>query len=107
MIFVETAAFTRRVASRLKDEELRELQSRLIAKPDSGDLIRGSGGLRKVRVSSSGRGKSGGARVIYYWVVSADRIWLFDVYAKNEKGDLTKSELKAIKTVLDAMKKGG
>jgi hypothetical protein len=66
---VETSAFTRQLANLLTDDEYREFQSRLVANPQLGALIPGGGGIRKVRVAIGTRGKSGGARIIYYWAV--------------------------------------
>ena len=67
MKIIETPIFTKRVKSILKDEEYRLLQNELIFKPESGKIIPGSGGLRKIKWSGSGRGKRGGSRLIYYW----------------------------------------
>jgi hypothetical protein len=64
---IETSTFTRQIAALLGDEEYGEFQSRIAANPEVGVLIRGGGGIRKVRVAIGSRGKSGGARVIYYW----------------------------------------
>ncbi len=101
MVFVETAAFTRRVTSLLTDEEYAGLQSRLSYRPDIGRLIPEGSGIRKVRVMAKGHGKSGGARVIYYWAVSRDRILLLRAYAKNEQSDLTRLELKALRHIVE------
>jgi len=67
MRFVETPVFTRAVTSLLSDEEYRQLQLALLIRPEQGALIRGSGGLQKLRWGAQGRGKRGGVRVIYYW----------------------------------------
>ena len=66
MVFIETSVFTRQVQELLTDEEYRQLQIVLLVHPDVGDLIQGSGGLRKMRWSAKGHGKRGGSRVIYY-----------------------------------------
>jgi hypothetical protein len=63
---IETSIFTRQIATLLSDEEYREFQSRIAANPELGAVIKGGGGIRKVRVAVGSRGKSGGARVIYY-----------------------------------------
>jgi mRNA-degrading endonuclease RelE of RelBE toxin-antitoxin system len=81
--FVETPLFTRLVSEYLTDEEYAALQSALAANPESGELIRGSGGLRKLRWSGSGRGKRGGVRVIYYLRNRAGVIWMLTIYTKN------------------------
>ena len=67
MIFIETSVFTREIKDLLPDEEYRMLQTALMFRPDAGDIIRGGGGLRKVRWNLPGRGKRGALRVIYYW----------------------------------------
>jgi hypothetical protein len=87
MIFVELPAFTQQ---RLFDDEgLREIQELLLANPVAGDLIPGGRGLRKLRAALPGRGKRGGARVIYYWRVSPEVCYLVFAYAKNKSDDLT------------------
>ncbi|HEX7998348.1 MAG TPA: hypothetical protein VF528_08160 [Pyrinomonadaceae bacterium] len=101
MIFIETTAFTRRLQTILPDDEYSRLQSSLIRRPDLGDIITGSGGLRKLRWQSSGRGKRGGARVIYYWAVTRDTILMLGIYSKNEKVDLTVDEIKIMKRVIE------
>ncbi len=80
----------------MADEEYAELQMALVANPQAGNLIPGGGGLRKIRWKMKGRGKRGGARIIYYFAVKNDLILLLDIYAKNEKSDLTKDELKML-----------
>ena len=66
MVILETHAFTARILELLSDDEYRLLQQELVARPDAGRLIRGTGGLRKVRWAAKGRGKRGGARIVYY-----------------------------------------
>jgi len=90
---IETSVFTRRVTALLDDEEYREFQFRLAANPGLGALIRGGGGIRKTRVAVGSRGKSGGARVIYYWAVRKDLILLLYAYPKNVAADLTPKQV--------------
>jgi len=66
-----------------------------VAEPDAGDLIRGTGGLRKIRWEAAGRGKRGGVRVIYYWARKDDVILLLLIYGKAQQDDLT-SEQRAV-----------
>jgi hypothetical protein len=73
MVFVESPAFGRWREENLDDERFRALQNVLIVNPLVGELIRGSGGLRKLRVGLPGRGKRGSARVIYYWWAGEER----------------------------------
>lgn len=100
MVFEEFAPFTRRVMGLLDDDDLAQVQGLLLARPDAGKIIPKSGGLRKLRVAAKGHGKRGGARMIYYWVVARDRILLLDIYAKNEKEDLSDAELKLLRMLI-------
>jgi len=84
----------------MNDEEYGVLQAYLAKWPDSGKIIRGSGGIRKLRWAGSGRGKRGGLRVIYYWWVSRDRITMLMAYPKAEQDDLTPNQLKLLKNQL-------
>jgi hypothetical protein len=100
--FVETSVFTRQIKALATDDELRALQTELIAQPEKGDLIQGTGGLRKVRMATGQQGKSGSARVIYF-LATAEMIYLVLAYAKNEKDSLTsaeKADLKRLTTLL-------
>lgn len=74
MRFIETPIFTREVTTLLSDEEYRGLQLALALRPEAGAVIRGGGGLRKLRWSIAGKGKRGGVRIIYYWVTARDEI---------------------------------
>jgi mRNA-degrading endonuclease RelE of RelBE toxin-antitoxin system len=103
MIFIETPIFTEDVTKLLSEDEYRALQNSLAESPDSGDVIQGTGGLRKVRWGAQGKGKRGGVRVIYYHIVSAYQIRLILIYQKGIKDDLTEDE----KKVLSELNKGG
>lgn len=85
----------------MDDDHYRELQDVLIGNPDTGDVIPGSGGLGKMRWRLAGRGKRGGVRVIYYRVMTAERIYMLYVYAKNEAEDLTRDQLKALRKIVE------
>jgi hypothetical protein len=100
VVFLETPVFTRQINELVDDEEYRLLQARLIANPDAGDLIPRSGGLRKVRLGVAGRGKRGGARVIYYWVTSKSQIYMLLAYAKNVQEDLTEEQLRVMRALV-------
>ena len=100
MLFIETEVFTQRAAALLDDESLRVLQNLLLEKPDRGPVIAGTGGLRKLRVALPGRGKRGGARVIYYWQDERDRIFLLLIYPKGAKEDLTPKEKAILKLLV-------
>ena len=100
--FVELPPFMRHRDGYLDDLAYLELQNELMRQPDAGDVIAGTGGLRKLRFAdrTRGRGKRGGLRVIYYWRVAADQFWLFTLYDKDEAVDLTASERKALGAML-------
>lgn len=104
MVLVETAIFTRLLPGRLTDDEYGAFQLHLAEHPDSGALIRGGGGARKIRWGTSGRGKSGGVRVIYYWIKSDAQIVLFSIYGKGERGNLSAAELKQIAARIKELK---
>ena len=96
MIFIETSLFTKLLPGYLSDEEYRSLQWYLFEHPEAGNIIQGSGGIRKIRWLQEGKGKRGGVRVIYYWKKSASEIWLLTIYAKNEKATILGHMLKKI-----------
>jgi mRNA-degrading endonuclease RelE of RelBE toxin-antitoxin system len=73
----------------------------VVARPDVGNIIRGSGGLRKVRWAATGRGKRGGIRVIYYWAVDREIILMLLIYGKNEQDDLTAEQLRVLKGLVE------
>lgn len=102
--FCETSWFTKRVQEILSDEEYARLQLRLIEYPEAGDLIRGGGGIRKLRQAAKGSGTRGGARVIYYFAASRDVILMLDIYAKNERSDLTPDQLKELRSLVEEWK---
>jgi hypothetical protein len=96
MRFVETPTFTRVIDRLLDHDEYRSLQVALMLRPEQGPLIRGGGGLRKVRWARPGGGKSGGLRVIYYWAATEKAFYMLYAYAKNEQGDLTAAQTRAL-----------
>jgi mRNA-degrading endonuclease RelE of RelBE toxin-antitoxin system len=81
--FIETRLFTRLVQEYLTDEEYQQLQAALVRKPEMGDIIPGSGGVRKLRWRAPGRGKRGGYRVVYYAKIAQGIIWMLTMYPKN------------------------
>jgi hypothetical protein len=92
--------FTRQINALLNDEEYGAFQSRIAANPELGALITGGGGIRKIRVAIGSRGKSGGARVIYYWAVRKDVILLLYAYAKNRAANLTPKQVSQLAKVV-------
>lgn len=101
MKIIETSIFTKRLKTLLPDEEYRSLQNAIILNPVKGKIIRGSGGLRKMRWSLPGKGKSGGVRIIYYWVKPKEAILMLLIYAKNEQDDLSSEQLKILKSLVE------
>jgi hypothetical protein len=96
MVFVETPVFTASVRRHLSDEQYRAMQLALVLRPAQGPLIPGGGGLRTLRWGAKGRGKRGGTRTIYYWAVEEHVCYMLYVYAKNEQGDLTPAQVRAL-----------
>lgn len=104
--FVETSEFSEWVKKYLSDDSLAELQRELLDDPDTGAVMTGCGGLRKMRVADPrrGKGKRGGIRVIYLHVAEADVIFLMDIYDKDEQVDLTADEKKVLKRLAESYK---
>jgi hypothetical protein len=90
VLFIETPTFTKRVSSLLDDESYSELQAHLAKRPDAGDIIRASGGLRKIRWAAKG-----------YWWIGKDRISMLFIYPKNEMDDLSTEQLKLLRRALE------
>ena len=97
LTFVETKLFTRLVNDYLTDDEYAALQDAITNNPHAGDVVRGSGGVRKLRWGLSGRGKRGGVRVIYFPRLGHGEVWMLTIYAKNEASNIPAHVLKRIK----------
>lgn len=95
--FEEDPEFTEKALRLIGEEEIFSIQLFLFEQPEAGDVIPGSGGCRKLRWAAKGRGKRGGARVIYHWMSEDERILLLDLYAKNESENLSPARLKELK----------
>ena len=102
MVFVELPIFVRCAQDLFSDDDLRELQLTLLENPVAGDLIPGGRGLRKLRAPLQGRGKRGGARVIYYHWVGKEQCYLIYAYAKNVSANLTPDQLRRLAEVMQA-----
>ncbi len=100
-IFVESTIFEKHRIHYLSDDDYRLFQAELMTNPRAGDVIQGTGGLRKVRIASKGKGKRGGARVIYYYLDSYHRFYLLTIYAKNEMSDLTTDQKRQLKAFME------
>lgn len=89
LIFVFTPEYEVAAKRIFSDIEQREVESRLRDNPEVGDLISGTGGVRKLRVGLPGRGRRGGARVLYYYIARDARVYLLSAFAKNESDDVS------------------
>jgi len=100
MIFIETSIFTKEIQRLISGESYRMFQSTLMLRPDAGSLIRGSGGLRKIRWNLPGTGKRGALRVISYWN-PPDAIFMLFPYRKTQQEDLTLDQLKLLRRMVE------
>jgi hypothetical protein len=100
--FIELPPFERHRQIYLNDENFQAFQKMLMLNPEMGDMIEGTGGLRKIRYADEkrGKGKRGGLRVIYYYWQSGKQFWLFTIYNKDEMDDLTTGQRKILKDLL-------
>lgn len=101
MRFVETPIFTERITVELDDLSYRRLQLALLLRPEQGLVIKGAGGLRKLRWAGSGRGKRGGVRIIYYWHSQDEVFYMLYVYPKNEQSDLTPGQVRILRQLVE------
>lgn len=104
LVFLETPVFTRLLKRYLGDEDYRRLQEALLAQPQLGEVMPGTGGFRKMRWEDRrrGKGKRGGLRVIYYYLSADNQIWFFTLYDKDELSDLSTEEKRLLKSAIKA-----
>jgi mRNA-degrading endonuclease RelE of RelBE toxin-antitoxin system len=100
MLFIETPIFTKLVTDLISDDEYRKLQLALVLRPEAGKIIPGSGGLRKIRWKTGGSGKRGGLKLIYFWDVPEDIIYMLLIYKKSKQEDLTPNQLKTLRNLV-------
>ena len=100
MQFIETSVFTKALHALLSDDEYCELQNLFLHDPTLGDVIRGGGGIRKMRFGIEGRGKSGGVRVIYFWLSADDEIYMLLIYPKSKKDTLSADEVAVLRALV-------
>ena len=103
MVFIELNPFIEFRQEHWTDEDLRTLQNHLIINPTAGDVLQGGHGLRKIRWAAQGRGKRGGARVIYFYLSTDERIYLVHGYVKSEQADLTPAQSKQLAELTKGM----
>lgn len=101
-VFVESTIFEKYREEYPSDEEYRLFQAELMLNPKLGDVIQGTGGLRKVRVAAKGKGKRGGSRIIYYFLDQKWRFYLLTIYGKNEMPDLNANQRKQLMAFMEA-----
>lgn len=106
MLFVETAVFTRHLPDHLDEEGYAAPQEFLTLHPGAGHIMRGSGGIRKLRWRSKRHGKRGGSRIVYYWLPREDHIYLLTIYSKGVKQDLTPGERAAWRRAVEEIEHG-
>ena len=99
VIFIESPVFTRQVIELLSDDSYAAFQHFLAMQPDAGDVIQGTGGLRKIRWAAQGKGKRGGVRVIYFYVSARQQIRMLLIYRKGVKDDLSAAEKKVLRAL--------
>src|SRR5437660_10468918 len=102
--FVEQPSFTRRLTDLVDDDAYRKFQNELAANPEKGPIVRGTGGLRKIRLALPGRGKSGGARILYLWFPRHETIVLYFLYTKGDMENIPAGQLKAIRHEVQRIK---
>lgn len=98
-LFIESRIFTKLIGGYLDDDEYSMLQRHLLEQPEAGSIIRGSGGVRKLRWRVPGKGKSGGVRVIYY-IPDGSSFWMLTIYSKGEVDTVSGSVLRKIKEAM-------
>jgi mRNA-degrading endonuclease RelE of RelBE toxin-antitoxin system len=107
---IQLTQFSKTVDSLLKkrqllSEDFNIFQKELAENPEMGDVVAGTGGVRKARLKSSSHGKSGGFRVCYYDIVSDNEIFLILIYAKNKQEDLTPAQKKSLKEIVTILRR--
>lgn len=107
MEFIETPVFTKLITELLPDDSYRLLQDDIAKNPQAGDLIPAGGGIRKLRFALPGKGKRGGARLIYYWQTSEDKTYMLLAYTKAKKENLDPEQVAILKTLVKELERHG
>jgi mRNA-degrading endonuclease RelE of RelBE toxin-antitoxin system len=101
---IATARYEKEAKRLLSEEERDAMQEAIAADPEAHPVVPATGGVRKARWGRQGKGKSGGVRVIYYYLVSDTEVYMLSVYSKNEQSDMTTADRKAAKKFVEALK---
>ena len=107
MEVVRTRIYERKSSKLLSEAEILVAENEIIAAPEKWPVVAGTGGVRKARAARGNSGKSGGVRIMYYFWNNEGIIYLLDIYAKNEKENLSAADKKLIKDVINGLKGGG
>lgn len=99
-----TNVYLKRARRLLSPAEQDAFHRHVAAHPDGGDIVAGTGGVRKVRWGMAGQGKRGGVRALHLYLRHKDTVWMLDIYAKREKADLTPDDVRAIRRLVQAIK---
>ena len=97
MEVIQTTIFEKVISHFMDEEEYRQLEATIVQYPENGDIVPGSGGIRKYRWKRQGMGKRGGLRIIYYWITGDFQILMLYVYPKSKQADLSKDQIKDLK----------
>lgn len=102
-----TSTYQRAIRKLLPEDARRDMEAAIAATPDAAPVLRGTGGIRKLRWAGSGRGKRGGIRAVYFWNVRPEAIYMLTAYAKADRDDLTPADRKALTRLVAAIKREG
>jgi hypothetical protein len=105
--FVYTPLFLASARGLFDDEALRQIEITLLVQPRTGDVIAGTGGIRKLRAALPGRGKRGGARLVYLYLEVRGTVYMLLAYAKNEQVDLSTAEKRALRNMVKKLEEAG
>lgn len=103
MVIIETPIFKKCIEDIATEEEYRTLQNDILENPESGKLIKGGGGIRKIRFATGGKGKSGGARAIYFYIKPQGQVLMLIAYAKSVSDTLTADQVSLLKELVKAL----
>ena len=104
MEIIRTRIYERKAGKLLSSTEMLAAENEIVAAPEKWPVVSGTGGIRKARAAKGNSGKSGGVRIMYYFWLNEEAVYLLDVYAKNEKENLSDAEKKVLKTIIKGLK---